>query len=177
MLSVRDFLQEDKAVVCALVVFMNPDGFSPLELKLACYRKLVNYHPNLTQKKLNDIVHALETYVKLSDAEQQEFQRLILEVYPEVSQMITNPWIERGIQRGIQQGIQQGEQRGTIRAKQETLMDLMQLRFGPLPQSLMQRIQSIQEIDQLNVFLRRVITTTRLEEMGIQDGSGPKQEQ
>lgn len=91
--------------------------------------------------------------------------------------MITNPWIERGIQRGIQQGIQQGEQRGTIRAKQETLMDLMQLRFGPLPQSLMQRIQSIQEIDQLNVFLRRVITTTRLEEMGIQDGSGPKQEQ
>ena len=72
--------------------------------------------------------------------------------------MITNPLIERG------------EQRGAIRAKQETLMDLMQLRFGALPQPLIESIQSTQEIDQLDTFLRRVITTNRLEDMGIENG-------
>lgn len=80
------------------------------------------------------------------------------------TQMITNPLIE------------QGQQQGAIEAKQEILIEQMQIRFGTLPQLIIQRIQSMQEIGQLDTFLRRVITTTRLEEMGILDGSGPGRE-
>jgi hypothetical protein len=86
--------------------------------------------------------------------------------------MITNPLIEQG----RQQGIQLGEQQGTIRAKQEILIEQIQLKFGTLPQPMIQSIQSTQGIDQLNTFLRRVITTSRLEEMGIKDGFVTKNE-
>jgi len=161
-------LQKDNPVVCAPAVFMNPAGFSPPELKAACYRKLVDYQLRLTPKQVDDIVYALETYISLSDAEKQLFQRLVEDVYPEVSQMITNPLVE--------QGRQQGRQQGLIEAKQETLIEQMQLKFGMLPQPMIQNIQSIQEIDQLNTFLRRVITTSRLEEMGIKDGFVTKNE-
>ncbi|MBI1922887.1 hypothetical protein HYR99_01415 [Candidatus Poribacteria bacterium] len=160
MLSAREYLQKDNPVVCALAVFMNPAGFSPPELKAACYRKLVDYQPHLMPKQVDDIVYALETYISLSDAEKQIFQRLVEEVYPEVSHMITNPL----------------RQQGAIVAKQETLINQMQLKFGTLPQPMIQSIQSIQEIDQLNTFLRRVITTSRLEEMGIKDGFFTKNE-
>ena len=157
-------LQKDNPVVCALAVFMNPVDLSPPELKAACYHKLVDYQPHLTPKQVDDIVYALETYVPLSDAEKQIFQRLIVEVYPEVSQMITNPLVE------------QGRQQGLIEAKQETLIEQMQLKFGMLPHPMIQNIQSIQELDRLNTFLRRVITTSRLEEMGIEDGFVTKNE-
>jgi hypothetical protein len=72
--------------------------------------------------------------------------------------MIVNPLIE------------QGRQLGVIGAKQETLIDQMQLKFGVLPQAIVERVQSITEVDQLQTFLRRVITTDRLEEMGLGNG-------
>ena len=165
-------MQQDKAGGCALVVFMDRAGFSPPELKAACYRKLVDHQPHLTRKQFEDIVYSLETYLLLSDAEKQVFQRLIVEVYPEVSQMIINPLIEQG----IQQGLQQGHEEGAIEAKQETLLEQMQLKFGALPHPIIERVQSIQEIEPLNAFLRRVITTTRLEEMGIENGFGTRAE-
>jgi uncharacterized phage protein gp47/JayE len=84
--------------------------------------------------------------------------------------MIVNPLIEQGRQLGVQEGRQLGVQEGTIGAKQETLIDLMQLKFGVLPQAVVERVQSITEIEQLQTFLRRVITTNRLEEMGLGNG-------
>jgi uncharacterized phage protein gp47/JayE len=76
--------------------------------------------------------------------------------------MIVNPLIEQGRKLGVQEG--------AIGAKQETLIDLMQLKFGALPQAIVERVQSITEIEQLQTFLRRVITTNRLEEMGLGNG-------
>ena len=72
--------------------------------------------------------------------------------------------------------VEQGRQQGLIEAKQETLIEQMQLKFGILPEPMIQNIQSIQELDRLNTFLRRVITTSRLEEMGIEDGFVTKNE-
>ncbi|MBI1924254.1 hypothetical protein HYR99_08380, partial [Candidatus Poribacteria bacterium] len=69
LLSARDYLQKDSAVVCALAVFMDKAGFSSPELKAACYRKLVDHQPHLTRKQFEDIVYSLETYLLLSDEE------------------------------------------------------------------------------------------------------------
>jgi hypothetical protein len=57
MLSAQAYLEKDNPAVCALAVFMNPDNFSPLELKIQCYRKLINYQSSLTQKQLTDIAY------------------------------------------------------------------------------------------------------------------------
>ena len=143
-------------------------GLSPSDLKVACYRKLIGYLPRLTRRQIDLIIYAVETYISLSNEENQHYQRLIREVYPEVNKMITNPLIE--------QGIQQGRYEGTLQAKQETLTDLMQLKFGALPPSIRERIQSMQAIDQLDTFLRRVLTANRLEQMGLTDGFGRKPE-
>ena len=102
MLSAQEFLQEDNVVVCALATLMNAEGFSKPELKMACYRKLIPYLPNLTRRQIDIIVYAIETYLDLTDEEEQIYQQLIREILPEVNQMIINPLIERGRQQGRQ---------------------------------------------------------------------------
>jgi hypothetical protein len=73
---------------------MDPDGLSKLELKVECYRKLLSYKESLTIRQIDLVVYALETYLILTEEENQIYQRLIKEVYPEVSEMIINPLIE-----------------------------------------------------------------------------------
>jgi hypothetical protein len=163
VLSAREYLQKDNPVVCALSVFMDSDGLSTPELKVSCYRKLLDYLPTLTRQQVNIIVYALETYLSLSDSEEQVYQQMIREVYPEVNEMITNPLIERGRQEGIQLGRQEGVQQG----KQSVLLQLLNAKFGALPEPLVQEIRAItseQELDRLNL---RVLTANSLDEMGL----------
>ena len=158
-LSAKEYLQKDNPVVCALAVFMNHDDFSLPEFKVACYRKLLDYLPALTRQQVNIIVYALETYLSLTDSEEQVYQRLIQEVYPEVNEMLTNPLIERGRQEGIQQGMQQG--------KQSFLLQLLNAKFGQPPTLVDQKIRAItseQELEQLGM---RVLTANSLDEMGL----------
>ena len=163
LLSAREYLRKDNPVVCALAVFMNPDGLSLPELKVACYRKLLAYLSTLTRRQINIIVYAVETYLSLSDEEKQIYQQLICEVYPEVNEMITNPLIERGRREGIQLGRQQGIQQG----KQSILLQLLGAKFGQLPESVGEEIRAItneQELDQLSL---RILTANSLDEMGL----------
>ena len=171
MLSAREYLQKDNPLVCALAVFMNPDALSPPELKVACYSKLISYFSTLTTRQINCIVYAIETYLTLNDEEEQVYERLICEVYPEVNEMITNPLIEKGRQQGIQQGMQQGRQQGIQQGvqlgKQSLLLQLLNAKFGQLPESVVQKVRAItgeQELDKISL---RVLTANSLAEMGL----------
>lgn len=84
MLSAREYLQKDNSVVCALAVFMDLDGLSKPILKVECYRKLLSYMKSLTTRQINQIVYALETYLTLTEEEEDVYQRLIREVYPDL---------------------------------------------------------------------------------------------
>jgi hypothetical protein len=171
MLSAREYLQKDNPLVCALAVFMNPDGLSPPELKVACYRKLLSYLATLTRRQINFIVYAVETYLTLNDEEEQVYERLIREVYPEVNEMITNPLIEKGRQQGIQQGrqqgIQEGHQQGVQFGKQSLLLQLLNAKFGQLPESVVQKIRTITGEHELDKISLRVLTANSLAEMGL----------
>ena len=84
VLPASEYLQKDNPVVCALAVFMNPDDLSLPELKVACYHKLLSYIPTLTRRQINQIVHAVETYLDLNDKEKKVYERLIRDVYPDL---------------------------------------------------------------------------------------------
>ena len=134
MLSAQEYLKKDNVVVCALATLMNPEGFSKPELKVACYRKLIPYLTNLTRRQIDIIVYAIETYLNLTDKEEQIYQQLIQEILPEVSQMIINPLVERGRQEGIRQGLQRGRQQGRQQGRQtrekEIALSMLQKGFS-----------------------------------------------
>ena len=61
VLSAREYLEKDNSVVCALAVFMNPEGLSKPDLKVSCYRKLLSYKESLTTRQINIFGSTLKT--------------------------------------------------------------------------------------------------------------------
>ena len=165
MLSAREYLQKDNSVVCALVVFMDLDGLSKPILKVESYRKLLLYMKSLTPRQFNQIVYSLETYLTLTEEEKEIYQRLINEVYPEVSEMITNPLIEQGRQEGIQQGVRQGIQQGQQQGLQESVIRILSHRFQQVPQDLQEKIASLTDIQKLRNLLDASVEVKSLEEL------------
>ena len=165
ILSAREYLQKDNSVVCALAVFMNPAGLSKPILKIECYRKLLFYIENLTSRQINQIVYALETYLTLTEDEKEIYQRLINEMYPEVSEMITNPLIEQGRQEGIQLGRQEGIQLGRQEELQESVVRILSHRFHQIPQDLQEKISSLNDIQKLRNLLDASVEVKSLEEL------------
>jgi len=153
LLSAREYLQKDNPVVCALVVFMDSNGLSKPTLKVEAYRKLLSYMKNLTTRQVNQIAYALETYLTLTEEEEEVYQRLIKEVYPEVSKMITNPLIEQGRQEGRQQGMQ------------ESIAGVLSRRFQKIPQDMREKIASMTDIQKLRNLLYASIEVKSLEEL------------
>jgi hypothetical protein len=189
MLSAREYLQKDNPVVCALSVFMNLDGLSKPILKVECYRKLLLYMKSLTTRQVNQIVYALETYLILTEDEKEIYQKLINEVYPEVSEMITNPLIEQGRQEGIQigrqegvqlgrqegvqlgrqEGVQLGRQEGLQQGRQQELQEsvvrILSHRFRQIPQDLQEKIAFLTDIQKLRNLLDASVEVKSLEEL------------
>jgi len=173
MLSAREYLEKDNSAVCVLAVFMNQDGLSKPILKVECYRKLLLYLKSLTSRQINQIVYALETYLTLTEEEKEIYQGLINEIYPEVSEMITNPLIEQGRQEGIQlgrqEGVQLGRQEGIQLGRQEELQEsvvrILSHRFRQIPQDLQQKISSLNDIRKLRNLLDASVEVKSLEEL------------
>ncbi len=149
VLSAREYLEKDNSVVCVLAVFMNPEGLSKPDLKVSCYRKLLSYKESLTTRQINQIVYALETYLTLTEHENQIYQRLITQVYPEVNEMITNPLIEQGRQQELQ----------------ESIVRFLSHRFQQISPSLHKKIYSLTDIQKLRALLDTSIEVKSLEDL------------
>ena len=72
--------------------------------------------------------------------------------------------LQQGLQQGLQEGLQQGIQRGIQRGKQESLIRILEARFGEIEESLRERIKGIEEIEKLEKLLISAIRANDLEE-------------
>ena len=71
-------------------------------------------------------------------------------------------------QTAAQALIQEGLEIGAVEAMQKMLVKQMNLKLGLIPQSILQRIQTLRDINQLDQLSGRVITANTLQEMGIE---------
>ena len=62
-----------------------------------------------------------------------------------MSQTIAESIFERGIQQGIEQGIDRGIERGIEQGKRDLLLQMLQAKFGQVPNDLKDWINAIHE--------------------------------
>jgi len=136
---------------------MDRDGMSAAELKVECYRKLLSYKESLTNRQIDLIVYALETYLMLTEEEKEIYQRLISEVYPEVNELIINPLVEQGRKQGIEQGRQL--------TLQESIQQILTHRFQELSGDLQKKISSLTDVQRLQTLLEASLKIESLEEL------------
>jgi len=90
-------------------------------------------------------------------------EKELVENFPVIGDLVKKG-IQEGLQEGIQQGLQQGIQRGIQRGKQESLIRILEARFGEIEESLGERIKGIEEIEKLEELLISAIRANDLEE-------------
>ena len=59
----------------------------------------------------------------------------------------------------------EGREKGLIEGKREALLRLLTKKFGPLSEDVTVRLRALEAVDELDVYLDRVLTATSLEEM------------
>jgi predicted transposase/invertase (TIGR01784 family) len=114
----------------------------------------------------NLLVEFVETYLRLAEREQAEFQQIVQSDRNDmkVEQMITI-YEKQGIQQGIQQGKQKGKQKGKQEGKQEDLILLLEKKFGKLSAALRRKVRQIESTERLESLLLAVLDADSLEDL------------
>jgi hypothetical protein len=120
----RDFVAQPNPVAGALMARMQIATPERPFVKAQCLRLLATLR--LDRAKMHLIAGFVDTYLRLTAAEETAFRRVLAEsVTPEkeeeIMELMTS-WEERGWQRGLQQGMQQGMQQGVEQGLQQGLL-------------------------------------------------------
>jgi len=68
-----------------------------------------------------------------------------------------------GEQRGLEEGQKLGEQVGILSAKRETLLQILTIKFGVLPDEFTELVQHMDEIVQLDQWIAQALQAESLE--------------
>lgn len=104
------------------------------------------------------LMNLIETYFKLSPDHQKRFRRLVSEEeFREVQEMEVM-WADRMRAEGAKEGLVEGK-------RQALLLLLLAKKFGPLSEEVTAQVRALESVDELDVYLDRVLAATSLEEM------------
>jgi flagellar biosynthesis/type III secretory pathway protein FliH len=90
-----------------------------------------------------------------------EVEAMLAERVKEWTEEWKRQGLQEGIQQGLQQGLQQGMQQGLRQGEAAVVLRLLECRFGPLDETVRQRIQAA-DAETLLLWGERVLTAQTL---------------
>ena len=117
----------------------------------------------LTGKKTGiEYLETVLTYVSRGTdrVDEEDVRRAVEEAFPDIGgkimPTIAEKWIEQGLQQGIQQGI--------LQSVREAVIDILELRFEVVSESIVNRLNEIYDPSILKIFHRKAVKVNSLEE-------------
>lgn len=148
-LSADDYRALENPLGPALSALMKPSRLGRILQKALSLRQALTSPIDEARKSL--LVNLIETYLKLNAREEVEYTRILgQEDVQEVGEMLTIY-----------------EERGILRGKRDVLLRLMRLKFGELPEPVIEKVGAIEAEAELDTLSERILTARSLEEMGI----------
>ena len=77
-------------------------------------------------------------------------------------------WADKIREEGRMEGREEGREVGLKEGKRETLRQQLIKKFGPLPEAAVSRLEAVESLEELDIYLNRVLTADSLEEMGLE---------
>jgi hypothetical protein len=154
-----DYLARPEPLAWGLAALMRGGTLDRPALKLACFRRIAAADLDEARRLL--LVNCIESYLELQPEEAAEYAALCaVRENREVKAMATN-WAERLEAKGREEGLQEGMREG-LRAMRESLLSLLEQRFGPLPETTRERVEAISSLERLTRLVSRVLTVRSL---------------
>ncbi len=147
------YLSRPEPLAWALAALMKPAPHSRARLKLDCLLKVAE--APLDDEGRLELANCIETYVQLSPEEAEEFASFGVPGDRRAKIVSTSlfTWTDRLMVEWKTQGTR------------ETLLRLLERRFGPIPDEIRHRVENIHSQDRLTRLAERVLTARSLKEM------------
>jgi hypothetical protein len=145
----------------------NPQKLSAYRLELT-----VKFHNEEYPLSDNHLLHHLiDWLMPLPDDLKIQFrnqlqQRLPDKTMPHITlfeELALKEGLEKGIQKGLEKGLIEGLEKGIVQTAREAILDVLDTRFGQVPDSLRERVNAIGGERNLKDLHRRAILTPSLE--------------
>jgi len=124
------------------------------------------------------LVNCIESYLELTPEEAAEFEALgHLRRNREIHTMALT-WEERMMAKGREEGLHLGREEGLhlgreegrregLREARQFVLDLLDERFGAVPDRIRRNVGEIPSLDRLHLLAKKVLTAHSLEELGL----------
>jgi hypothetical protein len=148
--SAEEFLARDQPLAWALAALMKPDALSRAEHKMGCLRRIAS--APLADLPRFLLVNCVETYLQLGGRDAEELEALQARGNTEevrAMRAVRMSWAEKLVAEGTRQ----------------TLLRLLGVRFGPLPDEVKQRVEAINSVERLNRMAEQILVARSLEEV------------
>jgi hypothetical protein len=145
------------ALGAALSALMGRGSRHPAELRLSMLERIAESPVVEVVKFL--LVNVIETYFVLSKDDTEKYLRLLARKENRAVQDLELTWADKLMEKGRQAGV--------IEGKRETLSRQLRVKFGPLPEDVMNRIAAIGTLAELDTYLDRIPTAKSLVEIGL----------
>jgi len=158
-LSAEEYLATKNPVAYGLAPLMDHGQLSKPRLKALCLNGIAT--SDITEVQAAILAYFVDTYLPLTQAEEEEFQQLIQREEVQVMEFITS-WQREARAEGVAEGV--------LASKRETLLAQLDEKFGTVPETTSQRVQSIESKEELDQLLRKLIHANSIAEIGL-DGA------
>ena len=74
---------------------------------------------------------------------------------------------EQLMERGVEQGRQQGREEGAVQANQAALLRLLESRFNPVPETVVNRITLTRNLSRLDSLFEKALNAETLDEIDL----------
>lgn len=176
-LNWRDYVKRDNPVASALMSKMELRDEERPQVKLECLRILARLKLDPARTRL--ISGFIDTYLRLNAEEELRLRREIEKVdtveRSGIMEIVTS-WMEEGLQKGLQQGLEQGLEQGLRQGLeqgleqgreqgfQQGLLDILEVKFGDVPESLIVTIKQLSDYPLLRELHKKAVKVASLEE-------------
>jgi hypothetical protein len=106
----------------------------------------------------------VQAYLPLDEMQQREFERLMTTESYKGVQAMNSTWFEKGIEKGIEKGREQGIEK----ERRESLLELLQERFGPLAPAVRARVEQL-ALEKLQPTRKAALKAASLADLGLAD--------
>jgi hypothetical protein len=161
-LNAEEYLRSDKILGAALASLMPVPEARRAELKAEALQRIEAGGDNNYRKYL--LAEFVDAYWSLNEAQRRMFEAMMnTEPYGGAKVMMQTTF-----ERGMEEGERKGKREGKTEGQQELLQILLEERFGPLPQSAVERLQAWSD-EKLREVARALLRANSLKELGLED--------
>jgi hypothetical protein len=138
----------------------NPQQLSDYRLELTVQLSNEGYSPSATPK----LIRLIDWLMPLPDALKIQFRIQLQQRLPDTTMPHITLFEELALKEGLEKGLMEGLEKGILQTAREAIIDVLDTRFGQVPDSIREQINSLGSEPTLKTLLRRAARASSLEE-------------